>query len=65
MIPKQLRDRLGVKPGAGLEFDEEHGYLVARRLWQCDPIDRVYGMLDLGSSTDDALEELRDPAEFL
>ena len=28
-IPKRLRDRLGVKPGTVLEFNEEHGRLIA------------------------------------
>ena len=63
-IPKQLRDRLGIEPGAVLEFDEEHGRLVARKLRRRDPVDRVYGVLDLGRSTDEILEELRGPAEL-
>lgn len=63
-IPKQLRDRLGIEPGAVLDFDEEHGRLVAKKLRRRDPVDRVYGVLDLGRSTDEILDELRGPAEL-
>ncbi|MBL8932738.1 MAG: AbrB/MazE/SpoVT family DNA-binding domain-containing protein, partial [Kineosporiaceae bacterium] len=31
-IPKQLRDRLGIEPGQQLEFSEEDGRLVARKV---------------------------------
>ena len=58
-IPKQLRDRLGIRPGQSLEIREEGGRLVATKSVGEDPVARVYGILKLGRSTDRALEELR------
>lgn len=58
-IPKQLRDRLGIRPGQSLEIREEAGRLVATKSVSEDPVARVYGILKLGRSTNHALEELR------
>lgn len=62
-IPKALRDRLGIRPGAVLDFEEERGRLVARKVTLRDPTDELYGVLKLGRSTDEIIEELRGPAE--
>ena len=53
-IPKPLRDRLGIVPGEVLEFAEEEGRLVARKMAKRDAFDELYGTLDLGMSTDRA-----------
>ncbi len=58
-IPKALRDRLGIRPGEVLDFEAERGRLVARKQVAEDPVDAVYGILDLGASTDDLIAELR------
>lgn len=60
-IPKRLRDRLGIRPGQVLEFEEEAGRLVARkRLSYDDPIEALFGTLDVGGkTTDELIEELR------
>jgi AbrB family looped-hinge helix DNA binding protein len=58
-IPKQLRDRLGIRAGQILEFKEERGRLVATKTSSDDPIDRVYGILKTDTSTDEFIEELR------
>jgi antitoxin PrlF len=58
-IPKGLRDRLGIKPGAVLEFSAEDGRLVARKIDSFDPIDQIYGLSGSARSTDDVLSELR------
>jgi AbrB family looped-hinge helix DNA binding protein len=60
-IPKALRESLGLRPGAELDFQEEGGRLVASRIVRVDPLDKLVGVLppmDVGK----ALEELRGPA---
>ncbi|MBB4661238.1 AbrB/MazE/SpoVT family DNA-binding domain-containing protein [Conexibacter arvalis] len=61
-IPKALRDRLGIRAGEVLDFEAERGRLVARKQVENDPVDAVYGILDLGASTDELLTELRGSA---
>jgi AbrB family looped-hinge helix DNA binding protein len=63
-IPKRLRDRLGIRPGQVLEFEEDEGRLVARKTAVRDPFEAVYGSLKLGKSTDEIMEELRGPIEL-
>lgn len=58
-IPKRLRDRLGIRPGQRLEWRAEEGRLVAVKARGRDPIDEVYGILPLGRSTDEQIDELR------
>ncbi|HVN63771.1 MAG TPA: AbrB/MazE/SpoVT family DNA-binding domain-containing protein [Candidatus Binataceae bacterium] len=58
-IPKALRDRLGMRPGATLEFREEHGRLIAVKSVQADPIARVYGCLGRKFETDAFMAEIR------
>ena len=60
-IPKRLRDQLGIKPGQILDFEEERGKLVARKLIEEDAFDRVYGILKGQGRTDDWIEEMRGP----
>jgi antitoxin PrlF len=61
-IPKRLRERLGIRPGVVLDFQEEDGRLVARKTAPVDPVDAVYGIVDIGRPTDDLIEDLRGPA---
>ena len=58
-IPKRLRERLGIRPGQVLDFREESGRLVASKDVQQDPLDSVYGILNLGQPTDATVEALR------
>ena len=62
-IPKVIRERLGIRAGDELEFEEEAGRLVARKVSARRPIDDVYGILKDGPRRTDAiLRELRgDP----
>ena len=62
-IPKVLRDRLGIRPGEVLDFADEAGTLVARKVVDRDPIDAVYGILDLPKPVDELIEEMRGPAD--
>ena len=58
-IPKQLRDRLGIRPGEELEFTAEDGRLIATKHAGRDPVDAAYGTLPLDGSTDELIDELR------
>lgn len=62
-IPKKLRDRLGIRPGAVLEFREERGRLVASKARVASPTDRVYGILKLRGPTDALVRALRGKAD--
>jgi AbrB family looped-hinge helix DNA binding protein len=63
-IPKPLRDRLGIRPGAVLDFEEDHGRLVGKKADDRDPVDLVYGTLTLDVSVDEFIDELRGPADL-
>ena len=58
-IPKMLRDRLGLRPGQVLDFQESKGRLVAAKLAAQDPVSGAYGILRLGRRTDAAMRQLR------
>lgn len=62
-IPKDLRDRLGIEPGTVLEFGAEGGRLVAHKAAARDPVDAVYGVIDLPRGTDETLRRLRGKAD--
>jgi antitoxin PrlF len=61
-IPKKLRLRLGIRPGEVLDFEEEHGVLVGRKVARADPVDALYGILQLPGGTDAFVAEMRDEA---
>jgi antitoxin PrlF len=63
-IPKQLRDSLGIEPGQELDFTEEEGRLVARKVRRQSPVDAVYGTLQLDIGTDELMDELRGPVDI-
>lgn len=63
-IPKQLRDTLGIEPGQQLEFSEEDGRLVARKVGAVGDLDSVFGILRLDSGVDDFVDELRGPVDL-
>ena len=58
-IPKTLRERLGIRPGTVLDFEEDHGRLIAVKAATMDVVDQVYGKLGHGRRTDAILQELR------
>lgn len=63
VIPKALRTRLGIRPGQELEFADERGRLVARKVTAQDPVDRAYGILRLRSGVDATIRALRGEAD--
>lgn len=58
-IPKPLRERLGLRPGHILHFSEDRGRLVAVKQPSEDPVERVYGILKTGRTTDAMIRRLR------
>jgi AbrB family looped-hinge helix DNA binding protein len=60
-IPKALRVRLGLDPGAVLNFQEEEGRLVARKVMQEDPVSRWRGKgrLPVGRNVDEYVNIVR------
>ena len=59
VIPKPLRDRLGVRPGTVLEFSEERGRLIAVKANEPGATQRVWGCLGKNFDTDAFISEIR------
>ncbi|HWP64178.1 MAG TPA: AbrB/MazE/SpoVT family DNA-binding domain-containing protein [Candidatus Binatia bacterium] len=59
-IPKRLRDRLGLRPGMEIEFEEEGGRLVGTKVVR-DRLDGLVGIVHLPGGTDAVVDELRGP----
>jgi AbrB family looped-hinge helix DNA binding protein len=57
-IPKALRDSLALRPGTELEFEEQHGKLVAWRAANTAPVDELVGLLPR-TNVDAAINDLR------
>jgi AbrB family looped-hinge helix DNA binding protein len=64
VIPKRLRERLGLKGGQLLEIREERGHLIVSKSLEDDPIGAVYGILHTGMTTDEMIEEMRGPVDL-
>jgi AbrB family looped-hinge helix DNA binding protein len=61
-IPKRLRERLGLRPGTVIDFEEANGRLVGRRLVPADHLDDLVGILPPPpGGTDAVIRELRGP----
>ena len=58
-IPKALRVRLGIGPGQTLDVREDRGRLLVTKVESRDPVDQVYGILDLSRPTEQLLAALR------
>ena len=64
-IPKPLRVRLGIRTGQVLDVKEDRGKLVmSKHSRPQDAIDKLYGILKLGRSTDEIMQELRGPVKL-
>lgn len=63
-IPKPIRERLGIRPGEVLEFEEDAGgAVVARKAATRSPVDELYGVLRVPGWTDELVEHLRCDGE--
>lgn len=60
-IPKPLRDSLRLTPGTELDFSEERGVLVGRRVQRADPLDSLVGILP-AMEVDAVIAGMRGPA---
>jgi len=58
-IPKDVRERLGIRPGQVLEVREEDGRIVAVKSLQEEPVKSVTGVLRTDRTVDEILGELR------
>ena len=59
-IPKRLRDRFGMNHNVEVEMTATpDGLLIQKRTAAKHPVERVYGILGGGGSTDDYLDEVR------
>ncbi len=58
-IPKRLRDRLGIRPGTVVDFEEDSGRLILAKVIGNDPVTQVIGCIQLSQGTDDLMSELR------
>ena len=63
-IPKEVRDRLGIRPGDRVEFVLDRDGARVRKRVSRDPIAALYGSLKLPASVDELVDEMRGgPAE--
>lgn len=61
-IPKRLRDRLGLRPGTVLDFEEADGRLIGSKLVTVDHLDALVGILPrIPGGTDAFIREIRGP----
>ena len=60
-IPKEIREKLGVRVGEEVGFEEENGRLVIKKAFTRSPFDKWRGRLShlKGRSGDDLVKEIR------
>lgn len=59
-IPKEIRDRAGIRPGDEIEWTEAEGKIVGARVETASPFARWIGAgRNLGMTVDDFIEEMR------
>ncbi len=63
-IPKQVRDRLGLRSGQRLDVTEEGGRVILTKDLGDDPLVRAYGTLTLPGSVDEIIDEMRGRADL-
>ena len=66
-IPKELRDRFGIEPGARVDFSPAEDGIRLRKVVDRRKKSRVFGCLKAeleGSSTTELLDDLRGPVDL-
>ena len=60
-VPKQVRERLGLRPGDELEFIEEHGVYQLKKCLPPNPFKKYRGYLKnlAGFDSDRVVQEMR------
>lgn len=62
-VPKQMRERLGIRPGDELDVVDDGGKVVLSKAVDDDPVAAVYGILGTNLDTDAIIEEMRGPVD--
>jgi antitoxin PrlF len=62
-IPKEIRDRLGLKPGSVIEFAAVNGQIIGRKMPTDDPVAAVTGIIKPTLDVDRYLKQTRGPTE--
>lgn len=63
-LPKELRDRLGLKPGTTVQFKATgKGILIQKGSREGNPFQEVFGIIHDRQSTDDYLRKVRGKVE--
>jgi len=64
VVPKGIRDRLGLKPGAEIEIDEQENEVVLKLVEHGTPLNHEDGVLVFtGTATGDLMEAVRTHRE--
>ncbi len=64
VVPKEIRDRLGVRPGAEIEIEEREGEIVLRQVEYKVPLKKEDGVLVFtGTAMGDISESVRGHRE--
>ena len=63
-IPKEVRDRLHLRPGQQLEVSEERGRVILVKSLDKEPLRRAFGSLRLPGSVDEVVDEMRGTADI-
>ena len=60
-IPKKVRDKLGVRPGEDVGFEEKEGLMLIKKVVTKSPFDKWVGKLKhlKGQRSDDLVKEAR------